>query len=1220
MKRRGWRRQVVEKIQYKSSKSDGSYPTTPSPLFCKYKTPGSFVIILCIITSVDQPSITIDISKTILVTEESSLTIRLHSQQTTPSNQTALSIQPLMNARREMDYKQNNRSRKVPRMVSKLDPKSVQTIAESNNAYHSGIKDGVPANHTEPTTEREVLNEISNQDISHPLEDGQPSPSNGVKSSLEFPSLKSARAIPPSRHQLHPSLVMTPQNENTSKPKCPSAADGMPNSKKDGHLSALKCMGSCSRIENEENIDPTSVATPVSACIIDRVSSPQPRVSSQGLSCTKSSILTISNVSDPSTWADKKNKTLPTQISGRNKHETPIMEIPFPSVSRPSVSPTAGSTSISCENPNAPGTGSLSQIKSRESGRRDWWRRDPHPMFSPKYAAQRLLVEFPSAVNVNHAKPILESHFSKYGKIHSVYHYDQNGDRCCKGFVVFIDPTSIQRVLTDPYSNICANALDPEAPRDMNITIRPSSASDLERTVFIRITGSRSEEEAFERRYMYQLLCEREMEAKHMPNNDHDSLGIITHEMGGMVKSDGLSLFHKALLPEKVILDQVPMKGKTPGKYYSTVCVRNFNTSWFDFVRQVRERCGKDPTQIGEITLRGPNISERNFVPQLCDHLAEICSIRPPNEKCCGWLVSVSGSRDGRHMMHELQKIPGLFVRWADERDGLFDDAEPALQTSPLNCISSFEDRSSPTETDDARSLSTPQTNNHVFPTLLHPSATHPHLRRTLMHTYRGRPLIEDNSTGETKFLDESAIFVGRLNKRMETYATLYKRFQKYGKICNMEFNPKAVPSHVNNATARIMYQGQESAARAIARENGSISFGTAIKVELRRVIHSDVHTRRVYVDLTGRIVRPPTLSNLAREPVVKRVTESQSAIEARIQQPQFSPGLNMPSATYVPMLSQQPGFLQPSVGIGMPVATFPPRFSLSPPAFSTGDGLQHLAMLGGQGSLSPTYDHIMPIANSFWNVGQLSNGITTADQFLYPLSEAFQNPQSTNGQSSSMAYPPAGEAHFQSPHDKQFAEQPHTIPMTAQYPVFPLDEPLSRTPGVSNYPELSAITPIGDEGISSNMKLKPVAYKEENGTVKAIYDDDELKAYCVENNLPYPPQPGRTTKKASDEGFIVTQDWRKSLLPVQTGGHDSSLPSPLRRGSIAFVEAQGQSSLSKLRLLRSQSDYSLPTNRKPRTAIEGLTRRLVWPVHLQPLAAKRTHTLLHLGWRGGLF
>lgn len=224
-----------------------------------------------------------------------------------------------------------------------------------------------------------------------------------------------------------------------------------------------------------------------------------------------------------------------------------------------------------------------------------------------------------------------------------------------------------------------------------------------------------------------------------------------------------------------------------------------------------------------------------------------------------------------------------------------------------------------------------------------------------------------------------------------------------------MEFNPKAVPSHVNDATARIMYQGQESAARAIAREVcvsdwmyvhililsprmgqsrsalrsklncGELFTRTCMWVASIRPGYCWLNylwnkTRRVYVDLTGRIVRPPTLSNLAREPVVKRVTESQSAIEARIQQPQFSPGLNMPSATYVPMLSQQPGFLQPSVGIGMPMTTFPPRFSLSPPAFSTGDGLQHLAMLGGQGHLSPTYDHIMPVSflYIFERVGEL--------------------------------------------------------------------------------------------------------------------------------------------------------------------------------------------------------------------------------------------------------
>lgn len=323
--------------------------------------------------------------------------------------------------------------------MSKSDQKIVQVMTETNNAHHSGIKGGVLANHTEPTTECEAPNEMSNRGILHHLEDSQPAPNSAGKSALEFPSLKSARAIPPSRHQLHPSLVMTPQNENTSIAMCHSAINGMPNSKKDGRLSPLnKYMGSCSRTKNEENIDPTSATTPVSACNIDRVSSSQPRVSSQKLPYTKSSILTIKSVSDPQTWEDEKNKTFSAQISGRKKHETPITEIPFASVSRPSVSVTTGSTSVLCDNPDAPDTGSLSQIKSPESRRKDWWRRDPHPMFSPKYAAQRLLVEFPSAINVIHAKPILESHFSKYGKIHSVYHYDQNGDRCCKGFVVFI--------------------------------------------------------------------------------------------------------------------------------------------------------------------------------------------------------------------------------------------------------------------------------------------------------------------------------------------------------------------------------------------------------------------------------------------------------------------------------------------------------------------------------------------------------------------------------------------------------------------------------------------------------------------------------------------------------------------------------------------------------------------------------------------------------------
>lgn len=57
-------------------------------------------------------TMTIDIHET-TIASESGLPIRLDRQQTTPSGQTALSFQPLMNIRREMDCKQNNRSRKV---------------------------------------------------------------------------------------------------------------------------------------------------------------------------------------------------------------------------------------------------------------------------------------------------------------------------------------------------------------------------------------------------------------------------------------------------------------------------------------------------------------------------------------------------------------------------------------------------------------------------------------------------------------------------------------------------------------------------------------------------------------------------------------------------------------------------------------------------------------------------------------------------------------------------------------------------------------------------------------------------------------------------------------------------------------------------------------------------------------------------------------------------
>lgn len=104
-------------------------------------------------------------------------------------------------------------------------------------------------------------------------------------------------------------------------------------------------------------------------------------------------------------------------------------------------------------------------------------------------------------------------------------------------------------------------------------------------------------------------------------------------------------------------------------------------------------------------------------------------------------------------------------------------------------------------------------------------------------------------------------------------------------------------------------------------------------------------------------------MAKLVSEPGIRRVMGSRSAIETRMQQLPFPPGLNMPSETYFHVSSQQPEFSQSGVGINLPMAALPPHFSVSPPALSTRDGLQHLAILGVQGHLSPTYDHIMPVS-----------------------------------------------------------------------------------------------------------------------------------------------------------------------------------------------------------------------------------------------------------------
>lgn len=67
-------------------------------------------------------------------------------------------------------------------------------------------------------------------------------------------------------------------------------------------------------------------------------------------------------------------------------------------------------------------------------------------------------------------------------------------------------------------------------------------------------------------------------------------------------------------------------------------------------------------------------------------------------------------------------------------------------------------------------------------------------LTKTLAPTYKGRLLKEERSDGGSRFVDECAIFVGRLVKGVETEFTLLDRFAKYGRIvCHLP-EPSRIP------------------------------------------------------------------------------------------------------------------------------------------------------------------------------------------------------------------------------------------------------------------------------------------------------------------------------------------------------------------------------------------------------------------------------------------
>ncbi|KAK4685430.1 hypothetical protein P7C73_g4715, partial [Tremellales sp. Uapishka_1] len=525
--------------------------------------------------------------------------------------------------------------------------------------------------------------------------------------------------------------------------------------------------------------------------------------------------------------------------------------------------------------------------------RGQWWKRGPHPMFSGRFAAQRLLVEFPYAIRTDVAKSSMREHFSRYGPVKNVWHYEAQGDKCEKAHVLFHDPSGVEACLADPKRhevNIRGSSKLLASTR-VTIGIHTTSPEDCHRTIWIKLTGSRYE--------------------------DPPRQPIPSHPVP----------YDERMIPAKVVVDAIPQRVRNGQVWWPTLrspveqVVRKRDQS-------VKIETGVEPAEIGEVDLR-KYIPDSEIIGKLCDFFADIVDIFPPTQPGQGWLVSVDGYREARQMMDQISQIPGFRVRWANEGDGHYPRQRPEKPNRegrdglpPLMRLQEdLEGRQTP-----RTPISAPETPMTNIPPVITYSPTHPGLRKEIFPMYKGRLLKKeedpDDPAAEPRYFDERAVHVGRLVKDQENNVTLARRFAKYGNICAIEYNPALC--HSTYATARILYQDRESALRAIEIEDRQVSFGSEIKVEERRVLNIDVQMREMYVDDLGRPISPSMVSQYSPPPEKNQPQPS--------QQPQLQPALPPPSTWYpVPA----PGMMNPHTHL--PTTEVPSLGTLYPVLYAMG-------------------------------------------------------------------------------------------------------------------------------------------------------------------------------------------------------------------------------------------------------------------------------------------
>ncbi|KAK8858458.1 hypothetical protein IAR55_002685 [Kwoniella newhampshirensis] len=841
--------------------------------------------------------------------------------------------------------------------------------------------------------------------------------------------------------------------------------------------------------------------------------------------------------------------------------------------------------------------------------RKDWWKRPPHPMYSPQFAKQRLLVEFPFPVRVDQVRELLAQHFAKWGHIRATFHYEVTGDRCEKGFVVFDDPTSVEACLADPDRHTCRFRSAPRvAATEMELVIKRSEAAHLTRTVYIRVTGARADERA---RSASPTRHDRGTSAQATNFNQHDDHATSP----------------RSILPATVCVDAVPHAPKHNfTRPMWSARLRPTGVSIERLWSHLMEATGESAQQIAEVDLRR-RIPEREFIPRLCGYFAEVCNIFPPTTKGQGWLVAVGGPQDGRHLMNELQKLPGFLVRWADERDGHYPidgpEAYPESSIAPRSPTTRLHqelqdgltltsplchepaghkahEQAPPVPNDAAASsansvlgspLIEPKIENPLSPARNTPtvqenrpeeeaSPTHPHLHRAVIHTYRGRILKEDTSSKAPRYIDDSAIFVGRLNKQLESQFTLLRRFEKYGVINAIEYSPKY--GQGTYASARILFQDKTAAERAITFEHGARSFGSAIKVEIRKVLAVDVQTKEMYVDNVGRAISPSMVSQYSPK------SPSLYAPPVNLRPRPTAPLAMPPNPTFAyPMF---PYYGVPTIG---PLYA-PPTTSLPVPLPQTTTAPPYDQSITNPGGTTLQSGMPFPMLCAAWGIGYLPAGVAPTLPFC--PQQPIPNPS-----------PP------QSPGKDMGSERfgVNTGPLAPQ-DAAPLSPP----------------SPLGssNDNSASRAKLAPRGFKEEGGMIKAVYDPFELKQYCEENGIDPPKESPKQVKGGKED--------KVTLLPISTGGHDplpdSRAPSAPSNQYHSLVGPTVRKSASYQSLSSPQQppqDYARPTSQTRTVPVpipfspNHLDSRTLPPhgphlaMNVQPGSLLSTGPLMHPGY-----